>query len=92
MTRHYVYVLECADGTLYAGYTTEPERRLKEHNAGIGAKYTRGRLPVRMVYTASFATRGEALKEEARIKKLTRAQKLALISRPSSGRPRRRRG
>lgn len=77
--QHYVYILSCADGTLYTGYTTELKRRLAEHNEGSGAKYTRGRLPVRMVYTATFETRGEAMKEEARIKKLTRAQKLALL-------------
>ncbi|MBR0090937.1 MAG: GIY-YIG nuclease family protein [Lachnospiraceae bacterium] len=79
MKQHYVYILSCADGTLYTGYTTEPERRLAEHNEGSGAKYTRGRLPVKMVYTAAFKTRSEATKEEARIKKLTRAQKLALL-------------
>ena len=80
--QHYVYILSCADGTLYTGYTTEPERRLAEHNEGTGAKYTRGRLPVKMVYTAAFETRSEAAKEEARIKRLTRAQKLALIPGP----------
>ena len=85
--QHYVYILECADGTLYTGYTTEPERRLTEHNEGSGAKYTRGRLPVKMVYTAAFETRSEATKEEARIKQLTRAQKLALIPGPPT-RPR----
>ncbi|MBR0164919.1 MAG: GIY-YIG nuclease family protein [Lachnospiraceae bacterium] len=78
MKRHYVYLLLCADGTLYTGYTTDPERRLKEHNAGKGARYTRGRLPARMIYTASFATRGEALREEYRIKRLTPAKKRAL--------------
>ena len=80
--QHFVYILECADGTLYTGYTTEPERRLAEHNEGSGAKYTRVRLPVKMVYTAAFQTRGEAMKEEARIKQLTRAAKLALIPGP----------
>ena len=79
MKQHYVYMLECADGTLYTGYTTDPKRRLAEHNGGTGAKYTRVRLPVKMVYTAAFQTRSEAAKEEARIKKLTRTQKLALL-------------
>ena len=74
-TRHYFYVLECSDRSYYAGYTTEPERRLKEHNNGIGSKYTKSRRPVKMIHHASYLTRSEATKAEAAFKKLTRKQK-----------------
>ena len=76
---HQVYVLECADGTLYTGYTTDVERRVEEHNAGEGAKYTSGRTPVELRYTESFDSRGEALAREHEIKQLRRREKLALI-------------
>lgn len=76
--QHYAYMLRCADGTLYSGYTPDPARRLALHNRGKGAKYTRARLPVQLVYTEAFATKSEALKREAALKKLSRAQKLAL--------------
>lgn len=76
----YVYLLECADGTLYTGWTTDPAARLAAHNAGHGAKYTRSRLPVRIVYTESLPTKSEALKRESHIKKLTRTQKLELTA------------
>jgi len=74
---HYFYVLLCADGTFYGGYTTEPNRRLKEHNEGIGAKYTRlaSRRPVKMIHTEKFATRSEATKAEYAFKKLSRLKK-----------------
>ena len=74
-TRHYFYVLECADRSFYAGYTTEPKRREKEHNNGIGSKYTKSRRPVKMLHHTSFETRSEATKAEAAFKKLTRKQK-----------------
>lgn len=77
--RHYAYMLRCADGTLYSGYTTNPQGRLAVHNRGRWAKYTRNRLPVELVYTECFATKGEALSREAALKKLPRIQKLQLI-------------
>lgn len=77
---HYVYILECKDNTLYTGYTTDPTRRLKEHNKGVGAKYTRVRLPVKLVYSQKLETRGNALSREYEIKKLKRENKLKLIS------------
>lgn len=79
MGRHVVYVLECADGTLYTGYTTDLERRVSEHEAGEGAKYTRGRTPVTVVHTETFDSRGAALSREAAIKALSRRDKLALV-------------
>ena len=74
-----VYILRCSDRTLYTGVTTDPVRRLKQHNAGTGASYTLARLPVTQVYLEQAAGRSEALKREYAIKKLTRIQKLALI-------------
>lgn len=75
----YTYIVECADGTLYTGWTNHLEKRIKSHNEGNGAKYTRARLPVRLVYYETFATRQEAMKREYAIKKLTRKDKLKLI-------------
>ena len=72
----YAYLLLCADTSLYAGWTNDPERRLKAHNSGTAAKYTRARLPVEMVYLEEFETQSEAMKREAALKKLTREQKL----------------
>ena len=75
---HYVYVLHCADKTFYCGYTTDVLRRVAEHNGEgklAGARYTSGRRPVKLVYQESFATRSEALKREAAIKKWSRAKK-----------------
>lgn len=77
--KFFVYLLRCADDTLYCGYTTDVARRVAVHNAGKGAKYTRSRLPVVCVYREEFATRSEALAREAAIKKYSRAQKLALL-------------
>lgn len=73
----YFYVLLCKDDTLYGGYTTDLDRRLKEHNTGTGAKYTRPayRRPVRMIYAESYVSRSEATKAEAAFKKLTRKNK-----------------
>ncbi|WP_371826302.1 GIY-YIG nuclease family protein [Alicyclobacillus fastidiosus] len=75
----YVYVLECRDGTLYTGYTNHLEHRVEAHNAGRGAKYTRARTPVRLVYCEHMADKSTALRREIEIKKLTRKDKLALI-------------
>ena len=77
--RHFIYMIQCADGTLYTGWTTNLESRMEAHNSGTGAKYTRGRGPVQLLYSESFAEKGEALKREHEIKKLTREKKLALI-------------
>jgi putative endonuclease len=79
MKKWYVYILQCADGTLYTGITTDVNRRLNEHNSGKGAKYTRTRLPVMIVAVTEAGSRSEASKEEYRIKQLTREQKLKLI-------------
>ena len=76
---HHVYVLECSDGTYYTGYTTDVERRVAEHDAGDGAKYTRGRTPVELVHTESFETRSAAMSREYEIKQLTRSEKEALF-------------
>lgn len=75
---YYVYILKCKDKTLYTGSTNDIEKRLEVHNTGKGAKYTRGRLPVKLLYNESFATKGEALKREMAIKRLTRKEKLLL--------------
>ena len=76
---HYVYVLVCADDTYYTGYTTDPERRVAEHDAGEGAKYTRGRTPVELVHVETFDSRGDALSREHEIKSLSRAGKERLV-------------
>lgn len=78
--KHYAYMLRCADGTIYSGYTTDPNRRATVHNSGRGAKYTRSRLPVELVFFECFPTKSEALKREAELKKLGHTQKLSLIS------------
>ena len=79
--RFLVYIVECADGTLYTGFTNDLERRLRAHNEGgrAGAKYTRARRPVKLVYFEEFAERGLAQKREYEIKQLTRREKLELI-------------
>ena len=74
-----VYILKCADGTLYTGWTTDLERRLQAHNSGRGAKYTRGRRPVRLAYREEQSDRSAAQKREAAIRRLSRADKLRLI-------------
>jgi putative endonuclease len=76
---YYVYIIECNDGTLYTGYTTSLEERIKAHNKGIGAKYTRGRLPVKLCYYEVHSNKSDALKREINIKRLTRKKKLKLI-------------
>lgn len=75
----YVYILECADGTLYTGITNQLEARLLSHEAGRGARYTRGRGPFRLAYRETVADRGQASRREAVIKKMTRPEKLALL-------------
>ncbi|GAD52194.1 putative endonuclease containing a URI domain [Halarchaeum acidiphilum MH1-52-1] len=77
---HHVYVLECADGTYYTGYTTDVERRVREHDAGEGAKYTRGRTPVELVHTESYASKSEAMSREYEIKQFSRARKERLVA------------
>jgi putative endonuclease len=74
-----VYILRCGDGSLYTGIASDLQRRLKEHNLGGGARYTRGRLPVECVYHEGAASRSVALRREAAIKRLSRPQKLVLI-------------
>ncbi len=76
----YTYVLRCADDSLYTGITTDLKRRLSEHNSSnLGAKYTKPRRPVRLVYSAEFENKSEASKEEYRIKKLSKEKKMQLI-------------
>jgi putative endonuclease len=84
----HVYVLRCRDGTLYTGATNDVVRRLARHAAGDGARYTRARLPVVLVYSERAGDRSAALRREAALKRLTRAEKLALVN----GSPRRPRG
>lgn len=75
----YCYIVECADGTFYTGWTTDPERRVRTHNAGRGAKYTRTRGPVRLVYVEEQPDRSTAMKRERAIKALSRERKMRLI-------------
>ena len=78
---YYVYIVECADGSYYTGYTTDVQRRLNEHNfSSRSAKYTRSRRPVRLIYTETFDNLSAALKREYAIKKMSRKGKKALIS------------
>ncbi|AOR22480.1 GIY-YIG nuclease family protein [Clostridium taeniosporum] len=76
---NYVYILECSDKTLYTGWTNDLEKRVKMHSLGKGAKYTRGRTPVKLLYYEIFEDKKEAMKREYRIKRLTRLQKEELI-------------
>lgn len=79
MSSYVVYILECADGSLYTGITNDLEKRIEQHNSGKGAKYTRGRGPVTLKYSEDAATKGEALSRERQIKKLERDKKQELI-------------
>ena len=80
MNHYYVYILECSDKTLYTGWTHDIEKRIKEHNNGKnGARYTRSRRPVKLVYVESCSTLSGALKREVQVKKLSKAQKIRLI-------------
>ena len=78
--KNFTYIVECADGTLYCGWTNNLEKRIKDHNDGKGAKYTKARLPVKLVYFETFDTKEEAMKREWQIKQLSRDKKLALIN------------
>ena len=81
---NYTYILKCADGTLYCGWTNDLEKRVRVHSEGKGAKYTRCRLPVALVYYEEFETSVEAQRREYQIKQLTRAEKLKLIEKGSA--------
>jgi putative endonuclease len=77
---HFVYVVRCRDDTLYTGYTTDVERRVREHDAGEGAKYTRGRTPVELVHVERFDSKSRAMSREYEIKQLSRSRKEDLVS------------
>lgn len=77
----YVYIVECADGSLYTGWTNNLEKRIASHNAGRGARYTRSRRPVRLRYYETFDEKNEALRRECALKKLTHEEKRALVER-----------
>jgi len=81
---HYFYVLSCKDGSLYAGYTNNIKKRVKLHNEGKGAKYTRGRGPVKLIYRKQFGTKSEALKMEYAFKKLNRKKKIDYLIKEGS--------
>jgi putative endonuclease len=85
---HFVYIVRCADGTLYTGYARDPCARERAHNGGRGAKYTAGRRPVRLVYQEAFRSVGKALAREYVVKRLTRTQKDALVASASRRRQR----
>lgn len=76
----FLYTLSCANGTLYTGITNDPFRRFSQHEAGKGAKYTRGRAPLTLIYLSPCASKSAALKEEHRVKGLSRRAKLARVS------------
>jgi putative endonuclease len=76
----FVYVLRCSDSTLYTGITNDIRKRLRAHNSGKGAKYTRKRLPVRLLYKEEHPTRSDALRRESAIKRMTRKEKIELVS------------
>jgi len=84
MTKHYLYVVQCRDSTLYTGTAKDLEVRIDQHNAGKGAKYTRGRRPVTLVYSEVLENKGEALRREHEIKKWPRSRKLMLIKNQDS--------
>ena len=77
---NYTYIVKCRDNTYYTGWTKDLDRRMKAHNSGTGAKYTRSRRPVRLVYYEAYRTKEEAMRREAAIKKLSRPQKERLIA------------
>ena len=81
---NYTYIVECKDKTLYTGWTNDLQKRIKTHNDGKGAKYTRSRLPVRLVYYEVYETKQEAMRREYEIKQLTREQKKKLIEKALS--------
>lgn len=77
---NYTYIVRCADGTLYTGWTNDLEKRMKAHNEGMGAKYTRSRRPVELVYSEEHETKEEAMSREYRIKRMSRQQKMELVN------------
>ena len=77
---NFTYIVKCSDGSLYTGWTNDLDKRLKAHNSGRGAKYTKTRRPVELVYYEKFLTKQEAMSREVRIKQLSRSQKLELIA------------
>jgi putative endonuclease len=76
---NYVYIVECSDGTFYTGWTNNLEKRIEMHSNGVGAKYTKGRGPVKLIYHEIFEDKKEAMRREYQIKQLTRKQKLLLM-------------
>ena len=80
MDKHYIYIVRCKDGSLYTGYAKDIEQRIAKHNSGQGAKYTKIRRPVELVYQEMFDTKSEAMKREYEIKTFSRQKKLQLIS------------
>lgn len=80
MTPCFCYIVECADGTLYTGWTTDPERRVKKHNKGSGARYTKMRRPVKLVHVEELPDKISAMNRERAIKRMTRSQKIKLLS------------
>lgn len=80
-TKYFIYIVRCRDGSLYTGYTNDVTARVEKHNSGKGAKYTKTRRPVKLVYQETFETKSEAMKREYQIKTFTRIQKLQLIER-----------
>ena len=80
---NYTYIVECADGSLYCGWTNDLDKRIKDHNAGKGAKYTKTRLPVKLVYFEEFDTKEEAMSREWHIKQIRREKKMELIAKMS---------
>ncbi len=87
MAAYFCYIVECADGTYYTGWTTNPERRTRQHNRGRGAKYTRQHGPVRLVYLESLPDQSQAMRREHEIKALKRTQKQRLILSATSDQP-----
>jgi putative endonuclease len=79
-TTYYCYILECEDGTYYTGWTTDPQRRLREHSAGRGARYTRSHPPARLAFVEAQADRASAMRRELALKRLSRPRKQALIA------------
>ena len=80
MAAYFCYILECGNGTFYTGWTTDPQRRLRQHAAGRGARYTRAHTPVRLVYIEPHPNRGDAMRREYALKAMSRARKQALIN------------
>lgn len=85
MSDHYVYVLRCGDDTFYTGYTTDVVRRVAQHDAGEGAKYTRGRTPVELVHAEAFDSKSGALTREHEIKSMSRDRKESLVAESTDG-------